>query len=89
MSSDRIFAMSFASVYPLYVQRVERKGRKKQELDQVICWLTGYSPKALAEQIKRQNDLRPSSTRHRSSIPTPARSRARSAGCVSKTSNTR
>jgi len=43
MSSDRIFAMSFASVDPLYVQKVEKKGRKRQELDQVICWLTGYS----------------------------------------------
>jgi hypothetical protein len=47
--------MSFASVYPLYVQKVEKKGRKKQEVDEVICWLTGYSAKALADQIKRKN----------------------------------
>jgi hypothetical protein len=45
MKSDRIFAVSFASVYPLYVQKVVKKGRKKQEVDEVIRWLTGYSPK--------------------------------------------
>jgi len=49
--------MSFAGVYPLYVQKAERKGREKKEVDQVICWLTGYSPKSLADQIKRKTDL--------------------------------
>jgi hypothetical protein len=53
----RIFSMSFATVYPLYVQKAEGKGRKKEEVDEVICWLTGYSRKALAEQIQRQKDL--------------------------------
>jgi hypothetical protein len=53
----RVFKMPFASVYPLYVQKAEKKGRKKSEVDEVICWLTGYSPKALADQIKRNNDL--------------------------------
>jgi hypothetical protein len=57
MNNDRIFAMSFASIYPLYRQKVECKGRKKKELDEVVCWLTGYTPKALAEQIKRKIDL--------------------------------
>jgi hypothetical protein len=52
-----IFGMSFARVYPLYVQKVEKKGRKKKELDEVICWLTGYSPQALKEQIERKNDV--------------------------------
>jgi hypothetical protein len=47
----RIFAMSFASVYPLYVNKVERKGRSRAELDQVICWLTGYDEDLLAQQI--------------------------------------
>ena len=51
MQNDRVFAMSFASVYPLYVQKAESKGRKKKEVDEVICWLTGYSQKALAKQI--------------------------------------
>ena len=47
----RVFAMSFASVYPLYVTKVERKGRRREELDAVICWLTGYDAAALARQI--------------------------------------
>ena len=57
MNSDRVFAMSFASVYPLYVQKAERKGRTKAEVDEVIRWLTGYSKKALAEQIARESDF--------------------------------
>jgi hypothetical protein len=57
MDKHRIFAMPFASVYPLYVQKAEGKGRTKQEVDEVICWLTGYSPRALAEQIKRKKDF--------------------------------
>ena len=89
MNNDRIFSMSFASVYPLYVQKVEKKGRKKQEVDQVICWLTGYSPKALAEQIKRKSDFETFFNEAPALIPTPARSRAPSAASVSRTSNTR
>jgi hypothetical protein len=54
---DRVFRMSFAGVYPMYVQKVERKGRKKKEVDEVICWLTGYSPKALADHLKRKTDF--------------------------------
>lgn len=46
-----------ASVYPLYIQKAEKKGRRRQEVDQVICWLTGYSPKALAAQIEWKNDF--------------------------------
>jgi hypothetical protein len=57
MDKHRVFKMSFASVYPLYVQKAEKKGRKKNEVDAVICWLTGYSPQALAQQIKRKSDL--------------------------------
>ena len=57
MHKHRIFATSFASVYPHYVAKAEKKGRTKQELDQVICWLTGYSPTALAEQIDQKKDL--------------------------------
>ena len=52
-----IFGMSFARVYPLYVQKAGKKGRKKKEVDEVICWLTGYTPHALREQIKRKNDF--------------------------------
>jgi hypothetical protein len=57
MDKHRVFKMSFASVYPLYVQKAEKKGRKRKEVDEVICWLTGYSPHTLAEQIKRKKDL--------------------------------
>jgi hypothetical protein len=57
MDNYRIFKMSFASVYPLYVEKATKKGRKKKEVDEVICWLTGYSPKALATQIKQRKDF--------------------------------
>lgn len=57
MKKHRIFTTTFASVYPLYVQKAEKKGRTRQEVDQVVCWLTGYTPKTLAEQIERRTDL--------------------------------
>src|SRR5688500_13466116 len=56
-TKHRIFTMSFASVYPLYVAKVEKKGRKKSEVDAVICWLTGYSQRELEAQIKKQKDF--------------------------------
>ena len=57
MKNTRIFALSFASVYPLYVQKAERKNRSKAEVDTVICWLTGYSPKDLQGQIDKGVDF--------------------------------
>ena len=51
MDNTRVFKMSFAGVYPHYVVKVEKKGRTKDELDTVICWLTGYSQKELQEII--------------------------------------
>ena len=48
---SRVFAMSVASVYPLYLKKVERKGRTQDELDQVITWLTGYSATELQEHL--------------------------------------
>ena len=56
-TKHRIYTTSVASVYPLYVAKVEKKGRKKAELDAVICWLTGYSPKEFAAQLKKQTDF--------------------------------
>jgi hypothetical protein len=47
--------MTFASVYPLYLRKVEKKGRTKAELDQVICWLTGFSPEQMQTQIESGN----------------------------------
>jgi hypothetical protein len=57
MTRHRIFSISFSRVYPLYVQKVERKNRTKAEVDQVICWLTGYSHNGLQQQIDQHNDL--------------------------------
>ena len=57
MAKDRVFAMSFSSIYPLYVQKAERKNRTKQEVDRIICWLTGYDKAGLQRQIKQGNDL--------------------------------
>jgi hypothetical protein len=57
MASDRIFAMSFASIYPLYVQKAERKNRRKDEVDQVISWLTGYDQAGLEKAISDGVDL--------------------------------
>src|SRR5215472_17572032 len=58
MTNDRVFAMKFARVYPLYVQKAERKKRTKEEVDRVICWLTGYSQAALEQQIEEDNDFK-------------------------------
>ncbi|MFW2514239.1 DUF2200 domain-containing protein [Demequina sp. SO4-13] len=58
MAEHRIFRMSFASIYPLYVTKVERKGHAKAELDQVITWLTGYDQSGLDRAIDSGVDLR-------------------------------
>ncbi|NPU66748.1 DUF2200 domain-containing protein [Bradyrhizobium sp. 83012] len=57
MAKHRIYTMSFASVYPLYVAKGEKKGRTKAEVDQIIGWLTGYDQKALEAQLHRQTDF--------------------------------
>jgi hypothetical protein len=56
--THRIYTMPFASVYPHYVKKAEKKGRTKAEVDEVICWLTGHTPVSLAEQVERRTDLR-------------------------------
>jgi len=58
MPTHRIFAMPFAKVYPLYVQKAERKQRTKEEVDRIICWLTGYDAAGLQQQIAQGNDFR-------------------------------
>ena len=55
-TKQRIYTMSFARVYPLYIAKVERKGRTKTEVDEVIRWLTGYSQKELETQIEKEKD---------------------------------
>jgi hypothetical protein len=57
MSGHRIYSTSFASVYPAYVAKAERKGRSKAEVDAIICWLTGYSEAQLAAQIDAKTDF--------------------------------
>ena len=57
MPGHRIFATKFASVYPLYVQKAERKGRTKEDVDRIICWLTGYSEPALQQQLQLGTDF--------------------------------
>ena len=57
MPKHRIFTTEFSKVYPLYVQKAERKGRKKDEVDRVIRWLTGYNPAELEKQIERHSDF--------------------------------
>ena len=57
MLKNRVFAMKFAKVYPLYVQKAERKGRTREEVDQVICWLTGYDRAGLRREVEGENDL--------------------------------
>jgi len=49
--------MAFSGVYPHYVQKAEKKGRTKTELDEIICWLTGYTQAALAKQIEKKKDM--------------------------------
>ncbi|MBO1300717.1 MULTISPECIES: DUF2200 domain-containing protein [unclassified Enterococcus] len=58
MTEHRIFTMSFSSVYPLYIKKAERKNRTKEEVDQIIRWLTGYEPAELDDQIQSENDFK-------------------------------
>lgn len=57
MKNTRIFKTSFASVYPLYIQKVERKGRSKAEVDEIVRWLTGYDQQMLEKQIAEKIDF--------------------------------
>jgi hypothetical protein len=54
MTKQRIYGMSVASVYPLYVAKAEKKGRTKAEVDEIICWLTGHSAKTLNAQLAKK-----------------------------------
>lgn len=53
----RIYSISFARIYPLYIAKAENKGRNKDEVDAIIFWLTGYNHKTLTEQLEKQTDL--------------------------------
>jgi hypothetical protein len=57
MQKHKIFTTSFASVYPLYIKKAERKGRTKAEVDEIIFWLTGYDKQSLQKQLDKKNDF--------------------------------
>ena len=57
MNNERVYRMKFSTVYPLYIKKVEKKGRTKKELDEVIFWLTGYNEQSLQDQITRETDF--------------------------------
>ncbi len=56
-TNNRVFKMIFANVYPYYVAKAEKKGRKKSEVDAIICWLTGYNQRELEGQLKKEKDF--------------------------------
>jgi hypothetical protein len=58
LAEHRIFSTPFSKVYPMYVQKAERKGRTKEEVDTIICWLTGYDKAGLAKQIDQEKDFK-------------------------------
>lgn len=57
MTKHRIYTISFSSVYPLYIAKAEKKERTKTEVDEIICWLTGYSQKELEAELEKQTNL--------------------------------
>lgn len=57
MAKHKIYTMSIAKVYPLYITKVERKGRRKTEVDEIICWLTGYSQEELEAEVEKKTDF--------------------------------
>ncbi len=58
MQNTKIFTTAFASVYPHYVQKAEKKGRTQSEVNKIICWLTGYNEKGLQKQLDQRNDFK-------------------------------
>lgn len=57
MKTPRIYTIKFSTVYPLYIEKVEKKGRTKEEVDEVIYWLTGYDEDSLQQQINKEVDM--------------------------------
>ena len=57
MKKEKVFALPFANIYPLYIKKVESKGRTKDELDTVLFWLTGYDKKTMKQQLDKRSDL--------------------------------
>ncbi len=79
MQLKRIYAMSFASVYPLYIQKAGKKGRTKEEVDTIICWLFGYSQAQLEEHLIKQTNFE--AFIKESPAPNPLRNRITGSVC--------
>lgn len=58
MDNERVYKMTFSSIYPMYIQKAEKKGRTKAEVDTVVCWLTGYDGSGLQAQIEKKVDFK-------------------------------
>ena len=58
MNKERVYALIFASVYPLYIKKAEAKGRTKEEVDSILFWLTGYDKQTLKKQIDKKSDMK-------------------------------
>lgn len=57
MKNERVYRMTFSSIYPMYIQKAEKKERTKEEVDQIICWLTGYDDSGLQVQVEKEVDF--------------------------------
>ena len=57
MNTERVYRMIFSNVYPMYLKKAEKKGRTKEEVDEIIFWLTGYNKESLQEQIDKESDF--------------------------------
>lgn len=57
MNNTKIFKMPFGNVYPMYIQKAEKKGRTKAEVDEIICWLTGYDEQGFQRQLENKTDF--------------------------------
>lgn len=57
MRLEKVFAIKFSSLYPMYIRKAESKHRTKEEVDEVLCWLTGHDPASLKKEIQSENDL--------------------------------
>jgi hypothetical protein len=79
MNPHRIYKISFASVYPLYIAKAEKKGRTKAEVDEIIRWLTGFSQKELDKQLAKKSDLETFFAE--ASNPNPARASIKGVVC--------
>lgn len=89
MRQEKVFAIKWAGLYPMYLKKAQAKGRLREELDQAICWLTGYTPEGLREQVESGNDLATFFAQAPAFNRRPRWLRARSAACGWRRSTTR